>query len=306
MSQSRLPLLQSRQLEAIVAVARLGSVRAAARSLGLPQPAVSRLVAGSEKLLGVPLFERSPTGTRTTRRGEWVLEQAVFALRALSSISEHASDSLAVVRVGCIPRVMHVLIPQLLARLGDGNPRLRLQISVGTSNEMAAELENARLDFIIARRTGGRGLDAERLYSEATVVACGIHNPAVTASGRQLTKLARLSWVLPKRGFYSRDALDALVSSAGLPPIVPVIECDSFESNLSVVASTRFITLAPEFAARRSERLGMVRIVHTRPSLGSSPVMLQYRNGQEAHPAFKALRAAALAAAANLHKGKDE
>jgi DNA-binding transcriptional LysR family regulator len=112
--------------------------------------------------------------------------------------------------------------------------------------------------------------------------------------------------VLPKPGFYSRDALDALVSAAGLAPIVPVIECDSFESNLSVVASTRFITLAPEFAARRFERLGMVRIVRTRPPLGSSPIMLQYRAGQRSHPAFEAFRSAAVAAAKNVHKGKDE
>ena len=85
--------------------------------------------------------------------------------------------------------------------------------------------------------------------------------------------------------------------SAGLPPIVPVIECDSFESNLSVVAGTKFFTIAPEFAARRFERLRMVRIVPTRPSLGASPVMLQYRPGQEEHPAFSAFRAATLNAA---------
>src|SRR5262245_61859456 len=126
MSRSRLPLLQPRQLEAIVAVARSGSVHAAARALGLRQPVVSRLVAASEKLLGVPLFERSPTGSRITKRGEWVLEQAAFALRALSSISEHASDSLAVVRLGCIPRVMHALIPRLLARLGERDASFRL------------------------------------------------------------------------------------------------------------------------------------------------------------------------------------
>ena len=306
MARRRPPLLQPRQLEAIVAVARSGSVHAAARSLGVPQPAVSRLVAGSEKLLGVALFERSPSGSRITKRGERVLEQAAFALRALSSISENAADSLPVVRLGCIPRVMHALIPRLLSRLGDGGASFRLQVSVGTSNEMAAELEAARLDFVIARRASGHGIEAERLYGEDTVVACARGNTAVPATVRPLTELSRMPWVLPKRGFYSRDALDALVCAAGRPPIVPAIECDSFESNLAVVASTRFITLAPEFAARRFERLGMVRIVRTRPALGSSPVMLQYRAGQREHPAFDAFRAAAVGAARNIHKGRGE
>ena len=297
-------LLHPRQLEAIVTVARLGSVHAAARSLGLRQPAVSRLISGSEKLLGISLFERSPSGSRVTKRGERVLEQAAFALRALSGVSENAREGPQVVRLGCIPRVMHVLIPRLLARLGEDDAGFRLQVSVGTSNEMRAELEAARVDFVIARRAGEDGMEAEHLYTEKTVVACGIGNKAVRAAP-PLADLVGLPWVLPKPGFYSRDALDALVSAAGLAPIMPAIECDSFEANLSVVASARFITLAPEFAARRFERLGMVRIVRTRPPLGSSPVMLQYRADQRSHPAFESFRGAAIAAAKNIHNGKD-
>ena len=301
MLKRRATLLHPRQLEAIVAVASAGSVHAAARTLGIPQPALSRLISASEGVLGIELFERSRSGSQITERGERVLKQAAFALRALSSVSENAKDALPAVRLGCIPRVMHVLVPHLLSQLSNGGESLfRLQVSVGTSNEMAAELEAARLDFVIARPAAprtGREIEVESLYSEKTVVVCGRRNPSASITSHALAELGRLAWVLPKRGFYSRDSLDALFSAAGLPPIVPVIECDSFESNLSVVAGTKFITIAPEFAARRFERLRMVRILRTRPSLGSSPVMLQYRPGQAQHPAFSAFRAAALKAA---------
>lgn len=307
MPKRRQSLLQPRQLEAIVAVASAGSVHAAARTLGIPQPALSRLISASENVLGIELFERSRSGSQITERGERVLRQAAFALRALNGVSENARDVLPAVRLGCIPRVMHVLIPHLLAQLSDTNPSFRLQVSVGTSAEMASELELARLDFVIARRAVprvGRDIEAESLYSEKTVVVCGRHNPCWSSVTRPLAELSRLSWVLPRRGFYSRDSLDALLSAAGLPPIVPVIECDSFESNLSVVAATKFITIAPEFAARRFERLRMVKILRTKPSLGSSPVMLQYRPGQEEHPAFSAFRAAALKAARLIGSGQ--
>ncbi len=301
MPNRRPSLLQPRQIEAIVAVANAGSVHAAARTLGMPQPGLSRLISASESVLGIKLFERSRSGSQITELGERVLKQAAFALRALTGVSENARDSLPAVRLGCIPRVMHVLIPHLLAQLSNGSePLFRLQISVGTSNEMAAELDVARLDFVIARRAAprtGREIEAESLYSEKTVVVCSRHNPSASVATHPLAQLGRLAWVLPKRGFYSRDSLDALFSAAGLPPLVPVIECDSFESNLSVVAGTKFITIAPEFAARRFERLRMVRILRTRPSLGSSPVMLQYRPGQAQHPAFSAFRTAALKAA---------
>lgn len=307
MPKRRQSLLQPRQLEAIVAVASAGSVHAAARTLGIPQPALSRLISASENVLGIELFERSRSGSQITERGERVLKQAAFALRALSGVSENARDALPAVRLGCIPRVMHVLIPHLLADLSNDSPGFRLQVSVGTSSEMAAELELARLDFVIARRAApriGREIEAENLYSEKTVVVCGRHNACASSVIRPIAELGHLPWVLPKRGFYSRDALDALFSAAGLPAIVPVIECDSFESNLSVVAATKFITIAPEFAARRFERLRMVKILPTRPSLGSSPVMLQYRRGQEQHPAFTAFRTAALKAARLVGSGQ--
>jgi DNA-binding transcriptional LysR family regulator len=293
-------LLQPRQLEAIVAVASSGSVHAAARTLGMPQPALSRLISASETTLGVELFERSRSGSQITACGERVLRQAAFALRALSGVSENARDALPAVRLGCIPRVMHVLVPHLLAELTNGSPGFRLQVSVGTSNEMAEELELARLDFVIARRAApriGREIEAEGLYSEKTVVVCGRRNSCASAAIHTLAELGQRPWVLPKHGFYSRDSLDVLFSAAGLPAIVPVIECDSFESNLSVVAGTKLLTIAPEFAARRFERLRMVRILRTKPSLGASPVMLQYRRGQEQHPAFCAFRDAALRAA---------
>lgn len=306
MKKARAELLHPRQIQAIVAVARAGSVHGAARLLDMPQPALSRLVAASEKCLGVALFERSRAGTRITEAGERVLKQGAFALHALQSVAQAAREPLPVVRLGCIPRVMHVLIPHLLARLNGEDARFRLHVSVGTSNELAEDLDAARLDFVIARRAaagvaGASELRAEKLYAERTVVVCGYANDSVPRSPCEIRSLIALPWVLPKRGFHSRDLLDGIVAARGLPPLVPVIESNSFESSLSAVALTRFLALAPEFAARRFEQLDLVRVVRMRPSLGSSPIMLEYRPAQEAHVAFAAFRAATLAAARMIH-----
>lgn len=247
-------------------------------------------------MVGAALFERSRAGSRPTEAGTRVIQQAEFALHALEALSEVARHAQPVLRLGCIPRVMEALVPHLLARIGGETAPFRLKITVGTSSELVGELEAARFDFVIARRMAGPGHDcpivAERLYSEGTVVACGPRNALVARSGHSIARLARLSWVLPKRGFYSRDALDAMLSELGLPPIVPIIESNSFESNLSVVAKTPFLTIAPEFAARRFARMKLVRVLQSAPRLGSSPVMLQYQAAQEAHPAFAAFRSA--------------
>ncbi|HEX6794574.1 MAG TPA: LysR family transcriptional regulator [Casimicrobiaceae bacterium] len=310
MARTRHPLLHPRQIEAIVTVARAGSVHAAARLLHIPQPALSRLIAASEKSLGVALFERSRAGTRPTEAGERVLKQGAFALQALQGVAESARESLPVVRLGCIPRVMHVLIPHLLAQLSNDDAGFRLHVSVGTSNELAGDLDAARLDFVIARRAApgvvaAPDLQAEKLYSERTAVVCGRSNRDVQtgSSPVRVRDLVALPWVLPKRGFHSRDLLDGIVAAHGLPPIVPVIESNSFESSLSMVAWTRFLTLAPEFAARRFEQLRLVRLIAMRPTLGSSPIMLEYRRIQQQHPAFPAFRASVLRATRQIHAG---
>ncbi|RPH34635.1 MAG: LysR family transcriptional regulator, partial [Chloroflexi bacterium] len=54
------------QLEAFVLVARLGSVKAAARSLGVSEPAVSSALASLRTQLGDNLVERTATGMALT------------------------------------------------------------------------------------------------------------------------------------------------------------------------------------------------------------------------------------------------
>lgn len=284
-----------------MAVARAGSVHAAARKLGIPQPAVSRLVAATERSLGVALFARSRTGTQLTETGERVLHQIGFALHALEGVAEAAKQPEAVLRLGCIPRVMHVWIPHVLAHIDREHPPFRVHVSVLNSEELADGIASARLDYAVGLRTApaasAESVVVEELYNEKTVVVCGRDNRTIPSSGCTLTQLASMNWVLPRRGAFSRDLLDRLTAKAGLSEIVPVIESASFESTLSVVAGTRYIGIAPEFAARRFERLKMVRIVRTSPALGSSPVMLQFRTAQREHPAHSAFRALAMSAA---------
>jgi DNA-binding transcriptional LysR family regulator len=302
MSRNKLSQLQARHLEALIAVAHVGSVHGAARKLGMPQPALSRLVVAAESMLGMKVFERSYSGAQLTDSGQRVLRQAAFAVRALQSVSETTRLQVPVLRVGCIPRVMHTLVPHLLTLVKNGTTQFSVQISVGTSQELTAELNAARLDFVIGRQSlwpssvqleaDDLSIESERLYEEETVIACGPDNSLVPPKVRSPVELAGLQWVLPKRGYFSRDAFDRLMADGGVRPIEPVIEANSFELGLSMVASTRFVTLAPEFAARRFERLALVRIVPTRRSLDSSPVMLKFHKIQRSHPAFRAFRAA--------------
>lgn len=300
-------LLNAKQLLAIVTVAEAGSVHAASRILRLPQPQLSRLIASAERDLGVELFSRSRSGTRSTPASERVVREASFALEALRAVSRTARERVSTIRLGCLPRVLHALGPQVLSRIEDQTSRFRLQISVGNSAELTESFDAGRLDVVISRRVAPTGdsthdVRAEKLYSERTVVVCSYANSKVNRRRVSIAELTSLPWILPRRGSYSRDVMDAIVSLAGQMPVVPVIESNQFESSLWVVATSGFLSIAPELAARRLEGLRLIRSVATTPSLGDSPLMLQYRPRQLANPEFERFLEAIRNAASNLRK----
>lgn len=78
----RLPSL--RGLQAFEAVARLGSLAAAADSLGITGSAVSHRIRGLEKELGVPLLQRSPRGLSLTAAGSRYREGVAGAFADLT------------------------------------------------------------------------------------------------------------------------------------------------------------------------------------------------------------------------------
>ena len=69
-------MLEDVRLRAFATVARLGGFTAAARDLGISQPAVSQRIAELEKELDCTLLERTRDGVRLTPEGERLLGYA--------------------------------------------------------------------------------------------------------------------------------------------------------------------------------------------------------------------------------------
>ncbi|WP_345246641.1 LysR substrate-binding domain-containing protein [Pigmentiphaga soli] len=315
MTSRRPAALQRRHLQILAAIADSRSVHRAAQSLGLPQPAVSRLLADAEALLGHRLFERSARGSELTPQGAAVLAQARFVLRGLERLDGLLGESGPVVRLGCIPRAMHSLMPLVLDRMfpaGGGAPRrsaagFRLSMMEDGSTVLVDALARGELDFGILRHPSGTAgfsedIAAERLYDERPLVICAAGNAELPRGPVSLARLMDHGWVLPSPGSTSRTVLERFLAQQGLPPIQPVIETRSFDSNLALVADTRFITIVPESAARRYAALGVVRVVNARPVLPGSPVMLVGHPAAAEDPVLASFRRMVRAAARTMGK----
>lgn len=281
--------LQRRHIEAIVAIGDLRSVHRAAQQLGMRQPALSRLLAEAERMLGEQLFERSSHGSSPTAHGAMVLAHARLALRSLERFDNVLTAAKPTIKLGCIPRAMHTVIPRLLeamypaptAGAQSDEMNFRFDLMEGGSTALAEQLRQGRLDFAILR-SGPAGADVsgnlifEQLYSDRIVVICAASNQALRQSSLVLKRLARESWVLPEISTTSRLAFDRFWSEQDLPLIQPLIEVRSFEANLALVAGTRFLSIAPESIALGYSGSGGVRVLKVRPAPPSSPVMLAF------------------------------
>lgn len=103
------------QLKVFLAVARLGSVKAAAESLGVTEPAVSGAVAALRKELGDQLFLRSGSGVALTQGGRRLAATAAEVLGLTDQTRRDLGDD-AVQRlaVAATPLLAEQVVPWLL------------------------------------------------------------------------------------------------------------------------------------------------------------------------------------------------
>lgn len=292
------PNIQRRHLQALVAIAEHKSVHAAARALGVPQPALSRLLSEAERILGgTRIFERSSQGSRPTKTGERLIAQARFVLAGLERMTQSAGDHWPHVRVGCIAGAMHTVMPLILERTRPANQgalSVQLKLAEGSSTELLDGIERAQLEFAIVRGAGAvrasRGIELEPLYTERTAIVCGATHTLASAQRIPLNALVDQEWVLPQQQTGSRIVFDNFWSKHGLTPISPVLEARSFETSLALVEKTRFLSIAPEPIAHRHARFGLLRVLNTREVMPDTPVMLAFGSTAMDDPLLRQMR----------------
>lgn len=113
--------LETRQLEAFVAVVSIGSMTGAAKALGKSQPVVTRLIQDLEKELGFAVLHRNGPRIAPTEQGLAFFSQAELFLSGLRTISERARGIGAAaprpIEIASIPALSASLLPLALSNL---------------------------------------------------------------------------------------------------------------------------------------------------------------------------------------------
>jgi DNA-binding transcriptional LysR family regulator len=144
-----------RQLHTFATVARLGSVKAAARELGISEPAVSAAVGALRRELGDDLYHREGHGLVLTARGARLaaLASDIGALASRARVSledqEPATRPLHVAVTGTVEE--HIVGP-LLAAFTEREPAIQTSVQVEAPARFADLLEHRRADVTLGPR----------------------------------------------------------------------------------------------------------------------------------------------------------
>ena len=220
----RLPPLTA--IEAFVAVARLGSAKAAAQELALSAPALSRRVQALERFVGRPLFERRHQALVLNVDGERLLAQFAPVLDQLSDAVEALTSGVELLRLrlGILPLYAS---QRLFPRLGDLRARHpELHLDIDTASHGVTRLGDGLDAAIVLARDVDGGLYSRRLDRNAVYVIgrrALAEGPSALTSPRDLAgETALLHREMP-------DTFTAWRNAAGLPMLEPAA-IDYFDS----------------------------------------------------------------------------
>lgn len=144
--------MNTRFLDTLVWLARLGSFRETARHLHTTQASVSQRMAALEEELGAVLIDRAASGVRLTPVGERVLKRAEQLLAVeenLRSVARPDAPPAGRVRIGTIESVVHTWLPAHIRALERDFPDIEPDLMVDTARNLREAFRHHRLDILI-------------------------------------------------------------------------------------------------------------------------------------------------------------
>ncbi|MTI52705.1 MAG: LysR family transcriptional regulator [Alcanivorax sp.] len=256
---------QLQELARFRAVYEHGSLSAAARALGLSQPALTRSLQRLEQSAGAPLFERHTRSLRPTELADTMHRQVTRILDeagGLDRLVEAFHDGRSgLVRIGCGPFVPDLLSQRLAGPLqrsrGARGAGVRLEVHSDHFEALCEGLYAYRYDFLVY---DGRKRDAlpdhddveelplVRLPLKVVAPAAWLSGNAAAAARdaeAALTFMAERPWALPRVAPEYRRRIapwfrDLLVARRGAE-----FQMATISSCLALCRGGRAVTVAP-------------------------------------------------------------
>jgi DNA-binding transcriptional LysR family regulator len=149
-------MLDVTRLRVLVAVARYGSVTAAARALNYAQPSVSHHLARLEAETGIKLIQRAGRGIRLTDAGRLLAERAAEVIGRLDAAENELAAYTGLragrLRLAAFPSALGTIVPAAAAMLRGRQPSIDLRLTEAEPPEALRMLRAGYVDVALVFR----------------------------------------------------------------------------------------------------------------------------------------------------------
>jgi DNA-binding transcriptional LysR family regulator len=256
-------MLTLHQLEVFTAVVAEGSFSAAARRLGLTQPAVSLQVRGLEDHFGQSLLERSGREVRLTDAGQQAHAHALRMLALLSDMesalrSENQGPA-GHLNVGSSTTPGECLLPPLLAAFRARYAQVQLSVDVTDTAIVLGRLVRHQYDVgLVGGVAHTDRLEFRPFAADALVLVAPQDHPLAGVGPVPPSELRRYAFVVREEGSGTRAAAERALEQVGLTDLPVATVLGSSEGVKRAVAAGAGLAFISACSLGGVDRAGLV------------------------------------------------
>lgn len=234
------------------AVARTGSVGAAAEQVHSVPSNVSARVRKLEEELGARLFLREPRGMRLTPAGEVLLDYAERILALTTEARDAVREAVGHgggLRLGSMETTAAVRLPPLLAGFYRDHPKVTLALSTGPSEE--------QLQSVLERRVDLAFVSGPVRHDRIVGVPVFVEELVLALPAGQVAEADIRAMLVFRAGCAYRARTEAWLRARGEWPL-QVMEFGTLDALLGCIAAGMGVSLLPRAVVERPQHVGQI------------------------------------------------
>lgn len=256
------------QLRAFVTIVEKGTFSAAARTLGISQPAVSLQIQALEEFLGVDLLDRKTKKVQLTEAGKLFYPTALQIVTKVDN-AQHQLEELGDqvkgrLTVGGSTIPGEYVLPKLLGRFKKEYPDVAITLKIADTEEITDQIVSGELQvgLIGAKPTVGQ-LSARPFLNDELVFIVPKGHEFTSKRSISFNDLRKADFIMREHGSGTRQTIENHLFKQGLTleDLNAVMELGSTEAVINAVSAGLGVSIVSKWAAERSLKLGEISIV---------------------------------------------
>lgn len=220
-------------------VARLGSIRKASESLNVSASAIDRQILAAEEEIGLPLFERLPSGLRVTSAGELLLTAGRRWTKEFQTLQAQIVDlkglRRGLVRIAIIDALAKGFLPPVLDELRRDYPGIVLDIMVVDNVQIQRLVEQGEVDFGLMLNPHSTKDTVVHSHRDVTLgFVTSPQHPLAQQTQARFNRCVELPIIAPGHPLALSEQVAALEAATGVA-LEPIVTCNSIQLIKSLV-----------------------------------------------------------------------